>query len=281
MISRSLKAFAAVLLLAAISLPMSAQSLRTFDGSTANTLPANDDGYVGPVSLGFNANFFGNTYNQTWVNNNGNLTFNGGVGTYTPYGLSAPGLPAMIAPFFADVDTRSSSPVTYGAGILSGHNAFAANYANVGVFNMLPYYNTFQVVLIDRSEIAAGDFDIEFNYTMLNWEAGTYSGGNNQGLGGTSAVAGYTSGGSTYYQLPGSLVNGAFLDTNLTTGLIYNSFGTPFDQAAQNGRYTFNVRNGEVQPPVTPVPEPSTYGLMGATGLLGFAFLRRRFARKA
>ncbi len=34
-------------------------------------------------------------------------------------------------------------------------------------------------------------------------------------------------------------------------------------------------------PPVTPVPEPSTYGLMGAAGLFGLAALRRRLRRKA
>jgi hypothetical protein len=33
-------------------------------------------------------------------------------------------------------------------------------------------------------------------------------------------------------------------------------------------------------PPVTPVPEPSTYGLMGAAGLFGLAALRRRLRRK-
>jgi hypothetical protein len=36
-----------------------------------NTLPANDDGSSGLVGIGFGANFFGTSYNQVFVNNNG------------------------------------------------------------------------------------------------------------------------------------------------------------------------------------------------------------------
>ena len=283
MSSHLIKAFASAAFIAVLSLSASAQSLRTLSG-TPSTLSRNDDLSTGLVSLGFAANFYGHVYTNTFVNNNGNLTFNDKLATYTPFGIQTSAIP-IIAPFFADVDTRGSgsAEVTYGSGLLGGHNAFSANYVDVGVFSQLPIYNTFQVVLIDRSEILAGDFDIEFNYTKINWETGTMSGGDSSGLGGFSAHVGFTSGGTipTSYEFTGSGVNGAFLDANLSSGLIYHSFGTPFDESGQSGRYTYNVRNGEVQPPVTPVPEPSTYGLMGATGLLGFAFVRRRLARKA
>jgi len=82
---------------------------------TANTLPANDDGSTSPVSLPFTLNFYGQSYTSIWVNNNGNVTFNGALGTYTPFGLQSTAVP-IIAPFFADVDTRGqgSAPVQYG-----------------------------------------------------------------------------------------------------------------------------------------------------------------------
>ncbi len=54
-----------------------------------NTLAANDDLSTNAVSLGFDANFFGRTNNSVYVNNNGNLTFNGLLSTYTPFGLTA------------------------------------------------------------------------------------------------------------------------------------------------------------------------------------------------
>jgi len=41
-------------------------------GFNSSTLPANDDGSTGLVSIGFSANFFGTTYTSLYVNNNGN-----------------------------------------------------------------------------------------------------------------------------------------------------------------------------------------------------------------
>jgi hypothetical protein len=258
--------------------------LRSFTGYDSQTLPANDDGSTGLVNLGFTADFYGTNYSQTYVNNNGNITFDSALATYTPFGLTGTGH-VIIAPFFGDVDTRSvgSTPTTYGSGVLGGHNAFAVNWFHVGDYNELQIFNTFQLVLIDRSDIAAGDFDFEFNYTQINWETGQASGGNSLGLGGSPARVGYSSGGTTptSFELAGSGITLSFLDSNTVTGLIYNSLGTPFDGASLNGRYDFSVRNGVVQPPITngAVPEPSTYGMIGAGVLLIGALLRRRFAK--
>lgn len=262
------------------ALSASAQ-LRSFTGYDANTLPANDDGSTGLVSLGFSANFFGTTHVDAFVNNNGNITFDSSLSTFTPFGLSGTNR-QIIAPFFADVDTRGagSSQVTYGTGTLGGHAAFAVNYFNVGVYSTLPIYNTFQLVLISRSDIGVGDFDFEFNYTDINWETGQASGGDTNGLGGNPVRVGYSSGGvtPTSFELAGSGVSGAFLDANLVSGLIHNQIGTPFDGANMDGRYTFQVRNGLVLP-TQPVPEPSTYGLIAAVSLLAGVALRRRLVK--
>ena len=251
--------------------------IRTFSGSTSNTLPRNDDGSTGLVNIGFNANFFGTTYSQLYVNNNGNLTFDNPLSTFTPFGLVGTSR-VIIAPFFGDVDTRGldSSEVTYGSGLLGGHDAFAANYVNVGDFAELPIHNSFQVVLVNRSDIAPGDFDFEFNYTQINWETGQASGSDSQGLGGSSARVGYSNGSSSSFELAGSAVNGALLDSNLVTGLIHNSLGTPFDGATMLGRYDFSVRNGVVVQPMGGAPEPATFGLFAAIGLLGLMVARRR-----
>lgn len=210
-------------------------------GFNSQTFPANDDGST-DVALGFPINYFGNQYTSASLNNNGNLTFGQSLGTYTPYPLSDQG-PAIIAAFFADVDTRVGNPVTYGDGTVDGHQAFGVNWPEVGCYNENDsVHNTFQLILIDRSDIGAGDFDIEFNYNSIQWDSGQASGGDSHCLNGTAARAGYASGSGatgTYYELPGSGENNAFLDSNTTTGLTSHSYGS-----TQPGRYIYQIRGG-------------------------------------
>ena len=212
-------------------------------GFDQQTLDRNDDGSTGLVPLPFTINFLNNSESALYVNNNGNVTFDQASYYYTPGNLASTKV-KMIAPFWADVDTRSPSPgaVEYGTNNVDGHSAFGVDWVNVG------YYATHankllscQLVMIDRSDNAPGDFDMEFNYSQVQWEAGSASGGSN-GLGGYSARAGYSDG-ITAYELSGSGVNGAFLDTNTVTGLIYNCL-----RSSIPGRYVFLFRDGQPLP---------------------------------
>jgi Nidogen-like len=240
-------------------------AVRTDSGCTTNTFSGNDDEFLGGVPIGFTADFFGaSSFNQVFLNNNGNLTVNSGVSEYTPFDFTTSG-DVMIAPFLADVDTRAGSPVTYGTTTVGGHTAFCVNWVDVGYYNThIDKTNSFQLLLIDRSDTGAGNFDIEFNYDRISWETGDASGGSG-GFGGTSAEVGYANGDGDpahFFVRDGSFENGALLDGGpkaLTAGML-NSGG-------QLGRYVFLVRNtaptgtlltGEVQsPPVdgnTPQP---------------------------
>jgi hypothetical protein len=211
-------------------------------GLATATLPGNDDGSTGAVPLPFSPNFFGTTYSQLFVNNNGNVTFDAALSAFTPFDLTSTQR-VIIAPFFADVDTRGGNVLTYGNGTVDGHQAFAVTWPGVRCFaaGTNQSLNNFQVVLIDRADTGAGNFDIEFNYDGVQWETGTASGGNVSCLGGSSARAGFSQGtgaAGTFFELPGSGVPGSFLDAS-PTGLDNNQHNSP-----QLGRYLYPVRNG-------------------------------------
>jgi uncharacterized protein (TIGR03437 family) len=234
------------------------QTTLTPPSGSTGTLAANDDDSTDAVPLGIGGangiNFFGNNYTQVYVNNNGNLTFTGPLSQFTPNGLSL-GVQCdnstgdncpIIAPFFADVDTTGtgSGLVMYGNATVNGFPAFIANYINVGYFaSENDKLNSFQVILLDRSDTGAGNFDIEFNYNNILWETGDASDGTD-GLGGISAAVGYSNGGmdpnNIYFQLTGSLVNGALLNGGP------NALATHSVNSSVPGRYIFPVRAGAI-----------------------------------
>ncbi len=216
----------------------------TSSDCTAHTLDANDDGSTAPVDLPFNVNFYGKTYSSLWVNNNGNVTFNGPLSIFMPFGLQDTQIP-IIAPFFADVDTRGqgAAPVQYGYGqtTFDGHQAFCVNWLNVGYYNAhSDKLNSFQLLLVNRSDQGVGAFDIVFNYGQIQWETGDASNGVN-GFGGFPAHVGFSSGtgepGSAT-EFNGSGGSGVFLDAG-SSPLIRGSLGSDTD-----GRYVFGVRAG-------------------------------------
>ena len=210
---------------------------------STNALPRNDDSSTSAISLPFEADFYGTTYRTLFVNNNGNVTFLAPQSTYTPFTIGAI-TPPIIAPFSADVDTRglASGVVTYGVTTFGSRVAFCVNWDNVGYFNShTNKLNSFQLLLVDRSDVGSGDFDIVMNYRSLNWETGDASGGSD-GLNGTPAGGGFSAGdgiASHFFQYPGGLTHLGLLDSNNRTGLVNNSRGS-----LQDGRYIFNVRNG-------------------------------------
>lgn len=214
------------------------QAIRNSAGFRSASLPRTDDGYSGEVPIGFAANFFGRTYSSLYVNNNGNITFGGPLGAYVPFGLAKAHMP-IVAAFFADVDTRApqSGFVTYGRDTIDGHRAFGVDYFRVGRFeSQADKLNTFQLILIERPETGAGNFDIEFNYGQIAWDTGSAS----QNV---SAVAGFSNGtgqANSLFELPGSMQNGAFLDggpRSLVRGKLNSNLP---------GRYIFQARSGAV-----------------------------------
>ena len=204
-------------------------------------LDRNDDGSTDIVPLDFFINYFGSSNATLFVNNNGNVTFENALPTYAPTPLNQLGqwgIFNIIAPFWADVDTSSSDSdvVKYGTNMVDGHAAFGVDWVNVGYYpSCADKLLSCQLVIIDRSDIAPGDFDMEFNYFKVQWEWGSAAPG-------VPPRAGYSNG-IDDYELPGSGVMGAFLDSNPATGLIYYSLNSSVP-----GRYVFYFRDGQPLP---------------------------------
>ncbi|HYG33943.1 MAG TPA: nidogen-like domain-containing protein, partial [Clostridia bacterium] len=156
-----------------LALPTQLSIAQILPGFDSNTLGASDDGSVGPVPIGFTFGLFDQSYDHLFINNNGNVTFDGVLESFVPYSLLEVNAP-MLAPFFADVDTRGvgSGVVTYGTGTLDGHRAFGVNWINVGYFSQhTDKLNSFQLVLVEREDLGADNFDFMFNYDQIEWES--------------------------------------------------------------------------------------------------------------
>jgi len=206
-------------------------------GFTNNQLvPGDDGGSPAAVSLGFSVTFFGNTYSSVYINDNGNLTFGSPLSTYTPFSMASSTVP-IIAPFFADIDTHATSPISYGTGTVGGQSAFAVTWSDAGYYAaQADRTNTFQVVLVQDPY---GGFDIELNYQHIGWESGDANGGTD-GLGGIPARMGYSAGtgvAGTYAELSASGQNGYPLDTDTTGHALYNHDLN----SSTLGRYVFPI----------------------------------------
>jgi Ca2+-binding RTX toxin-like protein len=160
-------------------------------GFGTNTLPPSDDTSANAAAADFltvfadGLNFFGTTFTQLFVNNNGNVSFDFPLLRSQGFNFTNNlGLP-VIAPFWADVDTtvpptggNLSGGTSTGSNLVYFHfdaaaHVFTATWDDVGRFpgdNSLR--NAFQLRLIQANmlddEAATTDFDIEFRYEDIN-----------------------------------------------------------------------------------------------------------------
>jgi hypothetical protein len=229
-------------------------------GFGENAVSRNDDGFAAvDVSsvFGEGLNFFGANFTQAFINTNGNVTFGSPQSNFTPFALTGATATPIIAPFFADVDTRGGDPNTATQGGNStGENlisydldaengVFTVTWDDVGFFSQdTSLQNAFQLQLFDRG---SGDFDMVWRYEDINWTTGNASGGSD-GLGGTVARAGWSAGnGTDFFELAASGDQASILNLENASGS-----GT-FD----TGVYRFEVRNGVVSEAPESVADPN------------------------
>jgi hypothetical protein len=119
-------------------------------GFGENSLARNDDGSTSFIDLtsvfgSQGINFFGHNYTGLYLNNNGSVTFNSATSTFTPTSITGSTNNPIIAPFWADVDTRGGTVTPTPGGTSAGSNllwydldpttkTFTATWDDVGYY---------------------------------------------------------------------------------------------------------------------------------------------------
>ena len=162
-------------------------------------LTASDDGWASasPFALPFTFCFFGDSYTQVWMNNNGNISFTGGISSYSSNAFPSAGN-VMIAPFWADFDFGGIG--TMHATITPTAAIF--NWVGAGYFSsQVDKINTCQVVITDGTDPLVLSGNAAIHYADMQWTTGSASSGVN-GFGGIPATAGANRGNNIdYFQI--------------------------------------------------------------------------------
>ncbi len=174
----------------------------------------NDDSYSNPIALPFNFCFYGQNQNNCYINNNGNISFGAPYFTFTANAFPDPSF-IMIAPFWADVDTRGT-----GSGLVYYKitpTAMIVRWQTVGYYASYDdKLNDFQLIITDGTDpILPPGNNVSFCYGDMQWTTGDASNGVN-GFGGSPATVGVNRGnGVDYIQIgqfdqPGTNYDGPF-----------------------------------------------------------------------
>ena len=176
---------------------------------TDSGIYANDDGVELPI--GFDFNFYGQTFNSVWVSSNGYLTFDPtNVSDYSNDQIPNTTTPnSIIAAFWDDLDLSNAGSILYQT------TGIAPNRQFIVMYNQVPHISdsgssfTFEIVLLEA------DNSITIIYSALQNGSGLYADGSNAtvGIEDSSGTAG------TEYSYNGSnlLYNGLTVRFTLTS----------------------------------------------------------------
>ena len=105
-----------------------------------SNLGPNDDSSTKNVPIPFTFSLYGTPYSSLWVNNNGNISFDGPKASFSPAAFPNTN-DVIIAPWWTDIDTTgaASGTVWYKA---IGPNTFAAVWDRVGVYPAINWVPT-------------------------------------------------------------------------------------------------------------------------------------------
>ncbi|MGB4205533.1 MAG: nidogen-like domain-containing protein [Bacteroidales bacterium] len=242
------------------------------DGTFTLAMSPNDDGYTPKLTLPFTFCFYESDYTQFYINNNGNISFDSPYATYTPTGFPVNGY-AMVAPFWADVDTRGGNGAVWYK-MTTNPNRLVVIWNEVGYYYISgDKRNTFQLIITDGNDPLIGiGHNVAFAYGSMEWTTGDASGGYN-GFGGSPATVGINRGNGVDFALVGRF---------RAPGTDFIGVTSPDNQVGwlTGKRFAFNacVEDPIIPPPEPPAPVPlSNWALyVGIALMLTFVVIRFR-----
>ncbi|XP_052091067.1 protein mesh-like isoform X1 [Mytilus californianus] len=183
--------------------------------------PTNDDGSTAPIPVSSLFPFFNHQHDSLIVNTNGVISFLGTMSSYTPTPFPLGSSRRLVAPYWADMDTRNGGDIWYRETtnstllqkasveiqtIFPRQYNFKASWMFIGTWKEVAFFgadsngkqkrNTFQCVLITNGRHSF----VMFLYDKIEWTTGTASGGSSStGLGGTPAQVGFDAGDGINY----------------------------------------------------------------------------------
>jgi hypothetical protein len=155
----------------------------------------NDDGSTNAIQLPFTFCFYGTNVNTIYINNNGNISFGAPYATFSASPFPDPNF-VMVAPFWADVDTRDTASGLVYYSLTPTH--LIVQWEAVGYYAQhIDMNNTFQLIITDGTDpIISGGLNVAFCYGDMQWTTGDASQGV-LGFGGIPATVGVNLGGAS------------------------------------------------------------------------------------
>jgi hypothetical protein len=160
----------------------------------------NDDGSTDTITLVSPFCFYGQYLRKLFINNNGNISFGTSYATYSSDSFPNTNF-VMVAPFWADVDTRGP-----GSGLVwyeQTNSHLIIQWDSVGYFNAQDdKLNSFQLIITDGLDpLLPAGYNVSFCYKDMAWTTGSASQGVG-GFGGIPATVGVNQGnGINYIQM--------------------------------------------------------------------------------
>jgi hypothetical protein len=237
------------------------------------------------LPIGFPINFYGTLHDTVFVNSNGSISFGTGSWYYdVPLNEILNGAAGVVA-YGMDLDNREiTSPSSlwgsgrhgdffyWGRTTVNGRQAFAATWMNMQTYRATTGktdWNTFQIVLVDRSDVAANDVDVIVNYGGLQANSKGYGDGCPDGNDTCVAIGvGSVVDGNTQYA---SIVddNGVLYNGRLNAD-VADDGAHPLDAAHLNsstpGRFIFQMRDGKLPQTATAPGAPTITDIAAGDG---------------